>query len=39
MFKHYAYVIDELVGEPILPADDQIMRAREAVKETRTPRS
>ena len=33
MFKHYAHVIDELVGEPVLPVEDQIMRAREAVNE------
>jgi integrase len=31
MFKHYANVIDELVGEPALAAEEQIMRAREAV--------
>jgi integrase len=33
MFNHYANVIDELVGEPILSATDQILRAREAVAE------
>jgi integrase len=33
MFKHYANVIEELVGEPTLDANDQILRAREAVKE------
>lgn len=33
MFKHYAHVIDELVGEPVLPVNEQIMRAREAVKQ------
>jgi integrase len=33
MFKHYAHVIDELVGEPALPVDEQIMRAREAVEQ------
>ncbi|MDQ2761136.1 MAG: tyrosine-type recombinase/integrase [Actinomycetota bacterium] len=33
MFKHYAYVIDELVGEPALSAEAQIMRARGFVGE------
>jgi integrase len=33
MFRHYANVIEELQGEPILPAEDQIMRARVAVEE------
>ncbi len=33
MFKHYANVIDELVGEPTLSANDQIHRAREVVNE------
>ena len=37
MFRYYANVIEELQGEPILPAEDQIARAREAV--TRTGRS
>lgn len=31
MFSHYANVIDELVGEPVLSAAEQIKRAREAV--------
>jgi integrase len=31
MFDHYANVIDELTGEPILPVDAQIARARKAV--------
>jgi hypothetical protein len=31
MFRHYANVIDELQGEPILSAEEQILRAREAV--------
>ncbi|MGH2965135.1 MAG: tyrosine-type recombinase/integrase [Solirubrobacterales bacterium] len=31
MFDRYANVIDELVGEPILPVDEQIRRARDAV--------
>jgi hypothetical protein len=30
---HYANVIDELVGEPVLPAAEQIARARDAVME------
>ena len=33
MFRHYANVIEELEGEPILPAEEQILRAREAVEE------
>jgi hypothetical protein len=33
MFGHYANVIDELVGEPALPAVEQIARARQAVSE------
>lgn len=33
MFRHYASVIEELVGEPALPADEQISRARQAVAE------
>ena len=33
MFKHYANVIEELRGEPVLPAEEQILRAREAVVE------
>jgi integrase len=32
MFRHYAHVIDELVGEPILPVDEQILRARRVVE-------
>lgn len=32
MFKHYANVIDELVGEPRLSAEEQITRARLAVQ-------
>jgi integrase len=31
MFKHYAPVIDELVGEPVISAEEQIFRARSAV--------
>lgn len=33
MFRHYANVIEELVGEPRLSAEEQIWRAREAVDE------
>jgi integrase len=33
MFSHYANVIEELVGEPVLPAAEQIARARDAVME------
>jgi integrase len=33
MFAHYANVIDELVGEPVLPVAEQIARARDAVME------
>jgi integrase len=33
MYDHYANVIDELEGEPRLPAAEQIDRAREAVEE------
>ena len=33
MFKHYANIIEELRGEPILPAVEQIVRAREAVEQ------
>lgn len=33
MFKHYANVIEELVGEPVIPAAEQIARARDAVTE------
>jgi integrase len=35
MFRHYANVIEDLVGEPSLSATDQIRRAREAVHEKR----
>ncbi len=31
MFRHYANVIEELVGEPVLSAEEQILRARAAV--------
>ena len=31
MFNHYANVIDELAGEPVLPVEEQISRAREMV--------
>ena len=31
MFKHYANVIQELVGEPTLSVQEQILRARTAV--------
>lgn len=31
MFRHYANVIEELVGEPRISVDEQITRAREAV--------
>jgi hypothetical protein len=33
MFQHYANVIDELVGEPRLSAEEQIIRAREGVEQ------
>jgi len=33
MFKHYANVIEELVGEPRLAAEEQIHRARAAVQD------
>jgi integrase len=33
MFRHYANVIEELKGEPALPVEDQIIRAREVVAE------
>lgn len=36
MFDHYAHVIDELTGEPILPVDEQIERARRAVEDKPT---
>lgn len=31
MFRHYANVIDELEGEPRIPVEDQIARARDTV--------
>ena len=31
MFRHYAHVIEELVGEPRLSVEDQILRAQELV--------
>jgi integrase len=34
MFNHYANVIEELVGEPRLSADEQIIRARQVVADT-----
>jgi hypothetical protein len=37
MFRHYANVIEELQGEPILGAEEQIGRAREAVEEKARP--
>jgi integrase len=33
MYGHYANVIDELVGQPVIPVDEQITRAREVVAE------
>jgi integrase len=33
MLRHYANVIEELQGEPVLSAEEQILRAREAVEE------
>ena len=36
MFKHYANVIEELVGEPRLPAEEQIKRARLACQQWST---
>ena len=33
MYDYYANVIDELVGQPVLPAAEQISRARRAVWE------
>lgn len=32
MFRYYANVIEELVGEPRISAEEQILRAREAVE-------
>jgi len=34
MFSHYANVIEELVGEPLIPVEDQIARARDVVEDT-----
>lgn len=31
MFGHYANIIEELRGEPLLPVDEQIVRARTIV--------
>jgi integrase len=36
MFRHYANVIEDLVGEPAMSATEQIQRAREAVREKQT---
>jgi integrase len=33
MYGHYANVIDELVGQPVIPVGEQITRAREVVAE------
>lgn len=33
MFSHYANVIEELVGEPRIPVEDQIKRARDVVED------
>lgn len=33
MYRHYANVIEELKGEPVLPVADQIARARAAIEE------
>ncbi len=35
MFRHYAHVIDELVGQPTVPAAEQIEHARRAVSTLR----
>jgi integrase len=35
MFAHYAHVIEELVGEPVLSAEEQIVRARAVVEAAR----
>jgi hypothetical protein len=37
MFQHYANVIEELVGEPRLSAEEQIDRAREAAEDRPAP--
>lgn len=34
MFQHYANVIEELVGEPRIPVEEQIKRARDVVEDT-----
>jgi hypothetical protein len=34
MFAHYANVIEELVGEPRIPVEEQITRARDVVEDT-----
>lgn len=34
MFSHYAGVIEELVGEPRIPVEEQIARARDIVEDT-----
>lgn len=34
MFSHYANVIEELVGEPRIPVEEQIARARDVVEDT-----
>ncbi len=31
MFEHYAHVIDELVGQPEIPVEDEIIQARQLV--------
>lgn len=31
MFDHYAHVIDELVGQPEIPVEDEIVKARQTV--------
>jgi integrase len=35
MFEHYAHVIDELVGQPELPVEDEITQARQLVQTQR----
>jgi integrase len=34
MFAHYANVVEELVGEPRIPVEEQITRARDVVEDT-----
>lgn len=34
MFSHYANAIEELVGEPRIPVEEQIKRARDVVEDT-----